>query len=97
MIHKFRDMPTDLNPGKSIYVLIDEAYRKRSREVPDGAGLPNASYIGFTGTPVDKTALARGLSRRPGLPPQVFHRGHLHQANEEEMGIMFNGRDVELQ
>jgi len=28
MIHKFRDMPADLNTRPNIYVLIDEAHRK---------------------------------------------------------------------
>ena len=27
MIHKFQDMPADLNPRSNIYVLIDEAHR----------------------------------------------------------------------
>jgi len=44
------------------------------------AGLPNATFIGFTGTAVDKTAYARGRSRLSGceddqgLSAQVFHR-----------------------
>jgi type I site-specific restriction-modification system R (restriction) subunit len=42
-------------------------------------GLPNATYLGFTGTPVDKTVYGKGtfqdlrLRGRPGLLAQVFH------------------------
>jgi len=40
-------------------VLIDEAHRTTGGDLGNyrDAGLPNASFIGFTGTPVDKTAL----------------------------------------
>jgi type I restriction enzyme R subunit len=58
MIHKFRDMPAALNTRSNIYVLVDEAHRTTGGDLGIYlmAGLPNASYIGFTGTPVDKTA-----------------------------------------
>ncbi|MGH8247659.1 MAG: DEAD/DEAH box helicase family protein, partial [Gammaproteobacteria bacterium] len=58
MIHKFRDMPASLNTRRNIYVLIDEAHRTTGGDLGNFlmSGLPNASYIGFTGTPVDKTA-----------------------------------------
>ena len=44
------------------------------------AGLPNATFIGFTGTPVDKTAYGKGTFKtfgvrgRQGLPAQVLDR-----------------------
>ncbi len=62
MIHKFRDMPANLNTQKNIFVLIDEAHRTAGGDLGNFlmAGLPNASYIGFTGTPVDKTAYGKG-------------------------------------
>ena len=39
MIHKFRDMPANLNLRKNIYILIDEAHRDHRRrpwQLPDG-------------------------------------------------------------
>ncbi|GAG84343.1 unnamed protein product, partial [marine sediment metagenome] len=52
-IHKFRDMPANLNERENIYVLIDEAHRTTGGDLGNFlmAGIPNASYIGFTGTP----------------------------------------------
>ena len=65
MIHKFRDMPANLNTRPNIFVLIDEAHRTTGGDLGNFlmAGLPNATFIGFTGTPVDKTAYGRGRSR----------------------------------
>jgi len=62
MIHKFRDMPANLNQRKNIYVLIDEAHRTTGGDLGIFlmAGLPNATFIGFTGTPVDKTVYGKG-------------------------------------
>lgn len=40
------------------------------------AGLPNATYIGFTGTPVDKTAYGRGTFKTFGCEDD---RGYLHK------------------
>ena len=81
MIHKFRDMPADINLRSNIYVLIDEAHRTTGGDLGNFlmAGLPNATYIGFSGTPIDKTVYGRGtfktfgLERRQGLSAQVFH------------------------
>lgn len=62
MIHKFEEMPADISMRKNIFVLIDEAHRTIGGKLGDflmGA-LPNATYIGFTGTPIDKTSYGRG-------------------------------------
>jgi hypothetical protein len=42
MIHKFRDMPANLNLRKNIYVLIDEAHRTTGGDLGNFlmAGLP---------------------------------------------------------
>lgn len=40
------------------------------------AGLPNASYIGFTGTPIDKTAYGRGTFKTFGGEDV---KGYLHK------------------
>jgi type I restriction enzyme R subunit len=62
MIHKFEDIPANINMRKNIFVFIDEAHRTIGGKLGDflmGA-LPNATYIGFTGTPIDKTSYGKG-------------------------------------
>ncbi|MET0072240.1 MAG: HsdR family type I site-specific deoxyribonuclease [Candidatus Thiodiazotropha sp.] len=78
MIHKFRDMPANLNTRANIYVLIDEAHRTTGGDLGNFlmAGLPNASYIGFTGTPVDKTAYGKGTFKTFGCEDD---QGYLHK------------------
>lgn len=78
MIHKFRDMPADLNMRSNIFVLVDEAHRTTGGDLGNYlmAGLPNATYIGFTGTPVDKTAYGRGTFKTFGMDDD---RGYLHK------------------
>jgi len=78
MIHKFRDMPANLNTRFNIYVLIDEAHRTTGGDLGNFlmAGLPNATYIGFTGTPVDKTAYGKGTFKTFGCEDD---QGYLHK------------------
>ncbi len=78
MIHKFRDMPANINLRSNIYVLIDEAHRTTGGDLGNFlmAGLPNASYIGFTGTPVDKTVYGRGTFKTFGCEDD---KGYLHK------------------
>ena len=78
MIHQFRDMPANLNLRKNIYVLIDEAHRTTGGDLGNFlmAGLPNASFIGFTGTPVDKTAFGKGTFKTFGCEDD---QGYLHK------------------
>jgi type I restriction enzyme R subunit len=62
MIHKFEGMPSEINTKKNVFVLVDEAHRTTGGDLGNylmGA-LPNATYIGFTGTPIDKTAFGKG-------------------------------------
>jgi type I restriction enzyme, R subunit len=62
MIHKFEGIPANINLSQSIYILVDEAHRSTGGDLGNylmGA-LPNATYIGFTGTPIDLTAHGRG-------------------------------------
>lgn len=62
MIHKFDDIPANINTRDNIFVLVDEAHRTTSGTLGNylmGA-LPNASFIGFTGTPIDKTQYGKG-------------------------------------
>jgi len=55
-------MPANLNTRSNIFVLIDEAHRTTGGDLGNFlmAGLPNASFIGLIGTPVDKTAYGCG-------------------------------------
>lgn len=78
MIHKFRDMPADLNKRSNIYVLIDEAHRTTGGDLGNFlmAGLPNATFIGFTGTPVDKTVYGKGTFKTFGCEDD---QGYLHK------------------
>jgi len=62
MIHKFDDTRADSNPRASVVVLVDEAHRTTGGDLGNylmGA-LPNATYIGFTGTPIDNLARGKG-------------------------------------
>jgi type I restriction enzyme, R subunit len=78
MIHKFRDMTADLNLRENIYVLIDEAHRTTGGDLGNFlmAGLPNATFIGFTGTPVDKTVYGKGTFKTFGCEDD---KGYLHK------------------
>jgi type I restriction enzyme R subunit len=78
MIHKFRDMPANINTRSNVYVLIDEAHRTIGGDLGNFlmAGLPNATFIGFTGTPVDKTAYGKGTFKTFGCEDD---KGYLHK------------------
>jgi type I restriction enzyme, R subunit len=62
MIHKFDDIPANINTRESVVILVDEAHRTTGGDLGNylmGA-LPNATYIGFTGTPVDHLSRGQG-------------------------------------
>ena len=77
-IHKFQDMPARINERPNIYALIDEAHRTTGGDLGTYlmAGLPNASFIGFTGTPIDKTAHGKGTFKTFGMADE---KGYLHK------------------
>ncbi len=55
-IQKFDKMPRKINTSQEIYVFVDEAHRSTGGKLGTfllGA-LPNATFIGFTGTPVSR-------------------------------------------
>lgn len=78
MVHKFRDMPPDVSLRKNIYVLIDEAHRTTGGDLGNFlmAAVPNATFIGFTGTPIDKTVYGRGTFKTFGVDDD---QGYLHK------------------
>jgi type I restriction enzyme R subunit len=62
MIHKFEGIRANVNTRKNIFVLVDEAHRTTGGKLGNylmGA-IPNATYVGFTGTPIDKTQYGEG-------------------------------------
>ena len=62
-------MPASVSLRDNIYVLVDEAHRSTGAELGNylmGA-LPKATYIGFTGTPVDRTAYGKGTFETFGI------------------------------
>src|SRR5699024_2199124 len=60
LIHKFQADEKEeyplLSDSENIIVLVDESHRSQysSLALNMRTGLPNATYIGFTGTPIDK-------------------------------------------
>ena len=62
MIHKFEGIEKDANLRDNIYVFIDEAHRSVARDLGTYlmAALPNATIIGFTGTPIARTEHGEG-------------------------------------
>ncbi|MFA5157739.1 MAG: HsdR family type I site-specific deoxyribonuclease [Patescibacteria group bacterium] len=83
MIHKFRGLPADLNLRKNIFVLIDEAHRTTGGDLGTFvmAGLPNATFIGYTGTPIDKTQYGKGTFKTFGVDDT---KGYLHKYSISE-------------
>jgi type I restriction enzyme R subunit len=62
MIHKFDGIRKDSCTRSDFFILIDEAHRSTGGDLGNylmGA-LPSATLIGFTGTPIDKTAYGKG-------------------------------------
>ena len=80
MIHKFDKTDKPLNTRKNIYVLIDEAHRSTGSDLGTYlmAAIPNSSLIGFSGTPVDKTAYGKGTFKIFGIDDE---KGYLHKYN----------------
>jgi type I restriction enzyme R subunit len=62
MIHKFDGIPKNINTRDNVHLFIDEAHRSTGGDLGNYlvAALPNATLIGFTGTPIDKTAYGKG-------------------------------------
>ena len=83
-IQKFQNMPPEINTRTNIYVLIDEAHRSTGGDLGNYllAGLPNATFIGFTGTPIDKTAHGKGTFKTFGVDDAP--KGYLHKYSIRE-------------
>jgi type I restriction enzyme R subunit len=96
MIHKFREAELkeifpELNPSPFILIMTDEAHRSQYKMLGANLdkGLPNATKIGYTGTPIDKTELVFGdyidkytmrESIDDGVTLQIVYEGRTHNA-----------------
>ena len=70
MIHKFDGIRKDSCPRHDFHVLIDEAHRSVGGPNLGNylvGALPNATLIGFTGTPIDRTAYGEGTFKIFGV------------------------------
>jgi type I restriction enzyme R subunit len=69
MVHKFEGADADLSTRENVFVLVDEAHRTTGGDLGNYlvAALPNATYIGFTGTPIDRTAYGKGTFKVFGV------------------------------
>ncbi len=69
MIHKFEEIKKDSSPRDNIYIFIDEAHRSVAKDLGSYlmAALPNATIIGFTGTPVGSSQSGSGSFQIFGL------------------------------
>ena len=77
-IQKFEKIEKELNLKKEIYVLVDEAHRTTQGDLGNylmGA-IPNATFFGFTGTPIDKTSYGKGTFKTFGIDDK---KGYLHK------------------
>lgn len=69
MIHKFDGLKNDSLTRDDVIVLLDEAHRSTGGDLGNylmGA-LPNATLVGFTGTPIDKTNYGKGTFKTFGI------------------------------
>ena len=75
-IQKFEGMPEAINTRRNIFVLVDEAHRTTGGKLGNylmGA-LPNATFFGFTGTPIDKSSHGKSTFITFGIddPPKGY-------------------------
>lgn len=82
-IQKFEGMPADICTRSNVFVLVDEAHRTTGGELGNylmGA-LPQATFLGFTGTPIDQTAKGKGTFKVFGLQDE---KGYLDKYSIRE-------------
>src|SRR5258706_2956605 len=81
MIHKFRDMPANINLRRNIFVLIDEAHRTTGGDLGTFlmSGVADATVLGFTRTPGGQEGYGEGTVQTRGrleyqrYPHHEFH------------------------
>lgn len=96
MIHKFRETDLqqtfpELNTGSNILIMTDEAHRSQYKLLGANLekGVPNATRIGYTGTPIDKTEKVFGdyidkytmrQAIEDGVTLEIVYEGRTHNA-----------------
>lgn len=68
MIHKFEAIRKDSSTRSNIFVFIDEAHRSVAKDLGTYlmSSVPNATIIGFTGTPIGNTDQGKGTFKTFG-------------------------------
>ena len=88
MIHKFEGIDKDANTRENIFVFIDEAHRSVAKDLGTYmmAAVPNATIIGFTGTPIAKTAQGEGTFKIFGTddPQGYLDKYSIRESIEDE-------------
>ena len=88
MIHKFEGIEKDADTRDNIFVFIDEAHRSVARDLGTYlmAALPRATIIGFTGTPVARTAYGQGTFKIFGAddPKGYLDRYPIRESIEDQ-------------
>lgn len=100
MIHKFREADLEatfpeLNKSPHILVMTDEAHRSQYSKLAANLdkGVPNASSIGYTGTPIDKTEKVFGeyidkytmrQAIEDGVTLEIVYEGRTHNAEVKD-------------
>ena len=76
MIHKFEGLAAGANARSNVFVFIDEAHRSVAKDLGTYlmAALPQATIVGFTGTPIAKTEQGQGTFKIFGAEDE---RGYL--------------------
>jgi type I restriction enzyme R subunit len=111
MIHKFREADLaeafpELNASPHILVMTDEAHRSQYSRLAANLdkGIPNASRIGYTGTPIDKTERVFGeyidkytmrQAIADGVTLEIVYEGRTHKAEvSDKVGMDGMFKDV---
>jgi type I restriction enzyme, R subunit len=110
MIHKFQDRKEinygildEMNPSDRILVMTDEAHRTQYSVLAANLqkAMPNATHIGFTGTPIAKTEKRYGQyidqytmrqAIDDGVTLEIVYEGRTHNASitdKEQMNAKF--------
>ena len=100
MIHKFRETDLtetfpELNTSPNILVMTDEAHRSQYSRLAANLdnGIPQATRIGYTGTPIDKTERVFGdyidkytmrQSIADGVTLEIIYEGRTHNAEVKD-------------
>lgn len=73
MIHKFEAIRKDSCLRDNVYVFIDEAHRSVAKDLGTYlmAAVPNATIIGFTGTPIARTSQGEGTFKIFGAQDEM--------------------------